>query len=212
MEHAQSKMKTETGKVMDVATATSEEVVLRAGLYRLVAHFLSAPPTDGALAAAAAIEAEPGTPLGGSLAALAAAAGLTSAAAEADAYQTLFIGLGRGLFVPYGSYYLTGFLHEKPLARLRHDMAELGIEREEGVSEPEDHISSVLEIMAGLVDSTLADVTEQQQRRFFEAHVATWAGHFFSDLAANEQSRFYAALGEVGATFLGVEERASRMT
>ena len=62
-------------------------------------------------------------------------AALGEAAARADAervgreYFDLFIGLGRGELLPYASYYLTGFLYERPLARLRGDLKRLGIEQ-----------------------------------------------------------------------------------
>jgi len=49
---------------------------------------------------------------------------LGEAALDADVariereYFDLFIGLGRGELLPYASYYLTGFLNERPLSRL----------------------------------------------------------------------------------------------
>ena len=50
------------------------------------------------------------------------------------------VGVGRGEILPFASYYLTGFLKDKPLAKLRNDMKEIGIELAENVKEPEDHI------------------------------------------------------------------------
>lgn len=191
------------------ADAVSPEDALRAQLYRLLAHFLSAPPRQGGLDLAAALGGDGGSEFGRAIAGLAEAAAGTSAAAAADAYHVLFIGLGRGELVPFGSYYLTGFLHEKPLARLRQDMARLGLAREPGVPEPEDHIASVLEIMAGLIDGSFgAPLPIEEQRRFFEAHVGNWASHFFHDLEASGVSTLYSALGSVGSTFLEIEERA----
>ena len=38
--------------------------------------------------------------------------------------------------MPYGSYYLTGFVYERPLARLRQDLAQFGIERADDEIEP----------------------------------------------------------------------------
>ena len=91
------------------------------------------------------------TPLGVAHAALAQAASATTVERVEREFFDLFIGLGRGELLPYGSYYLTGFLHERPLARLRADLAPLGIERVEGNCEPEDHAATLCEIMAGLV-------------------------------------------------------------
>lgn len=205
MLHAQSEVKpTVTG-------ANVDEDALRVHLYRVIAHYLTAPPTQADLEFAAGLSASKGTLLGDRVIALAEAALATTAEQEADAYQALFIGLGRGVFIPYGSYYLTGFLHEKPLARLRADMTELGIARSEDVSEPEDHIASVLEMMAGLIGSEFGAVSIEAQRSFFESHVGAWAGHFFRDLSVDGTSAFYAALGALGSRFIEVEERAFRL-
>lgn len=184
----------------------------RAAFYRLVAHFLSEPPTTAHLSLARELTGEPGTPIGGAVNALAVAARDTTVKQEAEAFQTLFIGLGRGILVPFGSYYLTGFLNEKPLARLREDMHRLGMARSDDVSEPEDHISSVMEIMAGLIDGRIngpCDPTEQRQ--FFEAHVGSWAGQFFRDLAADDTSALYAALGALGERFIAIEASAFKL-
>ena len=209
---AQSESRSKPDMVAPKHTAANEEDVLRAQLYHLLAHYLSGPPTNDDLAVASQLEAAPGTVLGDGVLALAAAARETTQEREADAYQRLFIGLGRGVFVPYGSYYLTGFLHEKPLARLRADMETLGIVRDEGVSEPEDHVASVLEMMAGLLSDRFGLVSKDAQRRFFEAHVGSWAGHFLRDLSLDKESEFYAALGSLGARFIEVEERAHQMS
>lgn len=201
MQHAQSVTFKPGGN------ATTEDAH-RVHFYRLLAHYLSAPPSLASLGIAAGLSAQPGTPLGDTVNLLADAARQTSVTAEADAYQALFIGLGRGIFVPYGSYYLTGFLHEKPLARLRSDMSALGIARNEEVSEPEDHISAVLEMMAGLIAGDFGSASAEVQKRFFEAHVGSWAAHFFRDLSLDQTSAFYAALGALGLRFLDIEESA----
>ena len=91
-----------------------------------------------------------------------------SSASSASIFN-LFIGLGRGELLPYASYYLTGFLHERPLARLRGDLAPLGIERAEGNNEPEDHAATLCEIMAGLVERPLAGAAGHRSADFREA-------------------------------------------
>lgn len=186
--------------------AASSEDVLRAQAYRLLARFLSAPPTAHDLAAAAALTGGESA-FGSAIAAFARMASLTNPVAAAEEYNTLFIGLVRGELVPYGSYYLTGFLHEKPLARLRADMARLGLAREEGVHEPEDHIASLFEMMAGLIDGSYgAPLDLAQQKAFFEAHIGGWAEIFFRDLEVAKSSVLYAALGSVGRIFVGIEK------
>jgi TorA maturation chaperone TorD len=147
------------------------------------------------------------TPLGVAHAGLAQAAGGTTVERAEREYFDLFIGLGRGELLPYGSYYLTGFLHERPLARLRADLAPLGIDRAEGNCEPEDHAATLCEIMAGLIGGQLpaAPGTDQQ---IFEKHLAPWIGRFFADLERAEAADFYRSVGMLGRLFMEIETEA----
>jgi TorA maturation chaperone TorD len=119
----------------------------------------------------------------------------------------LFIGVGRGELLPYGSYYLTGFLHERPLARLRDSLAQLGVERVQGQSEPEDHAAIVCEIMAGLIGGDFS-APPNADREFFEKHLAPWLGRFFADLEQAAAANFYRRIGTVGRVFLEIETEA----
>ncbi len=112
--------------------------------------------------------------------------------------------------LPYASYYLTGFLNERPLARVREDLAALGLARVEGMSEPEDHLAFLLEIMAGLAAGRFG-AEEGAQRRFFDRHLAPWAPRLFADLEQAKAARFYRAVGGLGRVFLDVEAEAFRM-
>lgn len=181
------------------------EEVLRAQAYRLFARLFAAPADAGLLAALARLVGDESR-LGRSIDALARLArGLPLTAIQQE-YQDLFVGLGRGELVPYGSYYQAGFMNEKPLARLRRDMAALGIARDADVREPEDHFAILLETMAGLIDGRFGvPATLARQRRFFEAHIGSWAGHFLADLEGAQTSVFYAAVGTAGRAFLDVE-------
>jgi TorA maturation chaperone TorD len=138
---------------------------------------------------------------------------LGKAAARADAegvereYCDLFVGLGQGGLLPYASYYLTGFLYGRPLARLRQALQRLGIERTEGRSEPEDHAAILFEIMAGLADGHIAAPAEAD-REIFEKHLAPWIGRFFVDLERAESADFYARVGTLGRTFVEIETEA----
>lgn len=184
------------------------EDMLRAQGYRLLARFLSFPPAAADLEAGAKLSGDD-SDLGRAITAFAHVCARTDAVAAGDEYQDLFIGLSRGELVPFGSYYQTGFLHEKPLAKLRQDMERLGIEREPGVREPEDHIASVCEMMAGLIDGTLTQpLSLEQQKHFFSAHIGNWAPVFFRDLEIAKASVLYATLGSVGRAFLEIEEGA----
>jgi TorA maturation chaperone TorD len=177
----------------------------------LLGRLLVAPPDASALVALSGLQGDDSL-LGQALNALAAEAARGDHGLERE-YHDLFIGLGRGELVPYGSYYLTGFLNEKPLALLRRDMARLGIARRESVREPEDHVGAVLEMMAGLIDGSFAvapgDIAAQQQ--FFATHVEPVAPRFFADLEQAETARFYRPVGRAGRLFLEVEASAFQM-
>lgn len=194
-----------------VVPKLAPEDELRASLYAFLAGFLTAPPSAERLAMGARLAGDD-TPLGRAASAFAAACRRASLEHEAEAFQELFIGLGRGEIVPYGSYYLTGFLNEKPLAKLRNEMDRLGLARAADAREPEDHIAALLEIMAGLIDGRFgASRPLCEQRGFFAAHLDAWAPYFFRDLAGQTKSALYAALGDLGGRFLEVEREAFGM-
>ena len=178
----------------------------RAREYALLAALLARPPDPALLKRLASIEGD-GTLLGLAHKALAAAAAEQEAAAVAREYFELFIGVGRGELLPYGSYYLTGFLQERPLARLRAELVALGIERVEGQCEPEDHAAILCEIMAGLVTGEFAAPVERQ-RYFFDRHLAPWMPRFFADLEAAKAADFYRPVGAIGRLFIDLETEA----
>jgi TorA maturation chaperone TorD len=178
----------------------------RARVYGLLSGLLARPPDDGLLARLTGL-GDDGSALGEALGALGTAAREARAEAVEREFHDLFIGLGRGELLPYASYYLTGFLHERPLAKLRGDLAVLGIERAAGVVEPEDHIATLCEVMAGLIDGSLGDGPEQD-RRIFERHLRPWAERFFADLEQAKAARFYRAVGRLGRVFIGIETEA----
>jgi len=128
----------------------SDEDAARAQCYTLLAHLLHAPPNQALLDLARGLKSD-GSELGQALNALATVAQRTTPEQAEREFSALFIGLARGELLPYASYYLTGFLQEKPLADLRGDMAQLGIRRRDDVPEPEDHIAALCEMMAGLI-------------------------------------------------------------
>lgn len=178
----------------------------RAQEYALIAALLTRAPDAQLLSSLSELRADP-TPLGLAHAALAQAAGDTSAERVEREYFDLFIGLGRGELLPYASYYLTGFLHDRPLARLREDLVRIGVARAEAVVEPEDHAGILCEIMAGLASRRLP-APLASDRVIFEKHMAPWIGRFFADLERAEAAKFYRAVGTLGRVFMDIEAEA----
>ncbi|BDA84139.1 hypothetical protein Sa4125_16810 [Aureimonas sp. SA4125] len=181
--------------------------IARAHLYRMLAVLFARAPTHSTLAALAGIEGGQGA-IGDACRALAAKASMAAPDVLEREYFDLFIGVGRGEIVPYGSYYVTGFLQEKPLARLRQDLGELGIERRPGSRELEDHIAVVCEILAGLADGGFG-TPEGADERFFVRHLMPWGARFFADVAAARASDFYRNVAAVGSALMAIEAEAS---
>ena len=194
-----------------VETSTGEipeEELFRAQIYGLLARFLRAPPDRRLLDATAFLSGDD-SDLGRTIGTLAAAAGSASVSSASAEYHALFIGLGRGELVPYGSYYLTGFLNEKPLAALRDDLARLGIARSDDTKEPEDHIAALCEVMAGLITGRFgASDGLSTQQRFHAAHLAPWASRFFADLETAASANLYRPIGAIGRSFMTIEDMA----
>jgi TorA maturation chaperone TorD len=178
----------------------------RAQEYALLSVLLARAPDAALLARLARLTAD-ASPLGTAHAVLAQAASGTTAEHVEREFFNLFIGLGRGEVLPYASYYLTGFLHERPLARLRAHLEKLGIERSPGCCEPEDHAAVLCEIMAGVIGGRFSAPADSD-RALFEQHVAPWMGRFFTDLEKADEAQFYRPVGSLGRAFIEVETHA----
>jgi TorA maturation chaperone TorD len=178
----------------------------RAREYLLLAALLSRSP-DAQMIEHLVRQGGDATPLGAAHAALGAAAASVHAERIEREYFDLFVGLGRGELFPYASYYLTGYLYGRPLARIRETLKQLGLERTEGQSEPEDHAAVLLEVMAGLASGQIV-APDETERTIFEAHLRPWIGRFFSDLEHARSAKFYACVGTLGRIFTEVEAEA----
>jgi TorA maturation chaperone TorD len=178
----------------------------RAQEYGLLALLLARAPDARLLRRLGELRGD-ASPLGVAHAALAEAAATARVEKVEREFFNLFIGIGRGELLPYGSYYLTGFLHERPLARLREFLAKIGVERVEGQTEPEDHAALLCEIMAGLANRRL-DAPAGAERELFEKHIAPWMGRFFLDLERAREAEFYRRVGMLGRVFLEIESEA----
>jgi len=186
--------------------ALDEEQLYRASAYGLIAALLRSTPDQEMLDRLTGLS--PGVvPEGDELllamSTLALSAELHTPASIDDEYHDLFIGLGKGEVVPYGSWYITGFMMEKPLSDLRDDLARLGYVKNSLVVEPEDHVAALCEVVSLMITegSNLSI-----QRNFFQSHMADWMSRFFTDLSEARSAIFYKSVGRFGAAFIAFEK------
>jgi TorA maturation chaperone TorD len=191
---------------LHVADNQKLEQQYRASAYSILAALLRGVPTPDVLkhiAEFSKVEVDEDALLL-SMSTLGLAAQSSDISAVNDEYHELFIGLGKGELVPYGSWYLTGYLMEQPLSVLRDDLKRLGFERDERVVEPEDHVAALCEVMSFLI-AEASDMT--QQTIFFEKHIQPWMGRFYEDLSKAESAVFYRAVGRFGSAFINLEKQ-----
>ncbi len=187
-------------------SAPSAEDLLRAGTYSLLAALLRAVPQQALLEQLRAIGVDRSPPedaLARAWRDLRRAAETAEPTALDDEFHRLFIGLGRGELLPYGSWYRGSTLMDRPLSELRRDLAELGFTRQEQVREPEDHVSALCEVMALMITDDAVPWTEQQ--RFFATHLGNWFDAFWNDCEQAAAVDFYRAVARLGRAFTALE-------
>jgi TorA maturation chaperone TorD len=196
------------------ASALDEETA-RAEVYGLLALLHYAPPEPGLLAGLRVAVTE--APSAGAFLEepwrrLVAAAREMSDAQIAGEYDALFGGVGKPEVYLFGSHYLSGFLNEKPLVKLRDDLKALGLARGDDMPETEDHIAYLCEVMRYLIagdDVEVANLTRQSE--FFATHVQPWSNSLCDAIAAHPKARFYAQLAGFTRAFLSVEAQGFDM-
>jgi len=202
-------------RALSFATADDSEEIARAELYGLLARLWIAPPDAELLMQfrVAVTEApQPGGFLEAPWQTLVAAMRATSPEAAASEYDALFGGVGKPEVFLYGSYYLAGFLNEKPLALLRADLAQLGLARDETRGETEDHVACVFEVMRFLIaGDDVAVCNLEQQRRFFRAHVQPWVEKLADAVEAQPGARLWRDVAALTRAFVQVETQAFDM-
>ena len=188
------------------------EEAARADLYGLLASLFYAPPSQQLLDSIGAATPEGNGVLEQSWADLAAACRHAQAEPVRDEYEALFIGVGKPELMLYGSYYLSGFLMEKPLAALRTDLARLGLQRDERIPESEDHIAALCEVMRHLIASDHPlDSDIAAQKNFFATHLQPWVLQMCGAVADHPGAHFYAPVARFAKSFFEVEMQAFDM-
>ncbi len=199
-------------QVIQLSPAASnalDEETARAEIYGVLSQlYYAAPSTELLAAIRVAVTQAPaaGAFLEEPWAALIGLAREMSEQALKDEYNALFGGMSKPEVYLFGSHYLSGFLNEKPLVRLRDDLAKLGLERGESVFETEDHFAYLCEVMRFLIagdDVTVSNLS--QQKAFFGDHVQPWAMQMCDAITDYPKARFYRALAEFTRAFISVE-------
>ncbi|MFA0087989.1 hypothetical protein BCU70_11905 [Vibrio sp. 10N.286.49.C2] len=178
---------------------------IRSDIYLLLSTLCRQAPDRDLLEFLASLEVETGiNEMTTAWLALSQAAKNAEVSSVEDEYQDMFVGIGKGEIVPFASWHLTGSLMEKPLALVRQSLADLGLEREDTVKEPEDHIAALFEVMAVLIDQD--DNTEA--KIFFNQHIATWYDALCRQMESAPSAQFYQAVAVLMNAFLNVEQVA----
>ncbi len=198
-----------TSAPVSITAADGGEELARAELYGLLARLWLAPPDDALMQAfkvAVTQAPQPGGALEAPWQALVGAFRETNAQQARDEYDALFQGVGKPAVFLYGSFYLSGFLNERPLAVLRQDLAALGLGRDEARLETEDHVAYVFEVMRFLIaGDDVATCNLEQQRRFFRAHVQPWVEALCDAVEAQPAARTWRAVAAMTRAFIQVE-------
>ena len=189
----------------------NEEDQLRADMYSFLANLLRAEPDENLVNQLTMLDSDD-SPIGKSIKTLSKLASSLDLPSIRDEYVRIFVGVGRGEILPFASYYLTGFLKDKPLAKLRQDMEKIGIKLEENVKEPEDHIASIFDMMAGLIIGKFnKKFSIAEQRDFFNKHLAPWVGLLMRDIEGSKIAVFYSPVGTIGKEFMEIERASFSM-
>jgi TorA maturation chaperone TorD len=201
-----------TAQPMKFEAPDQGEETARADLYGLLATLFYAPPSQELLDTIGSSQAQGDGVLERAWADLAAACRQAQAEPVREEYEQLFIGVGKPEVLLYGSYYLTGFLMEKPLAVLRTDLANLGLQRSDSVAESEDHIATLCEVMRYLIASDdIVNANLEKQKKFFADHMQAWVLDCCTALEAHPQATFYRPVSRLARAFFEVEMQAFDM-
>jgi TorA maturation chaperone TorD len=189
----------------------NNEDQLRADMYSFLANLLRAEPSAELVNQLTKLESDE-SPIGKSIKTLSKLASSLDLPTIRDEYVRIFIGVGRGEILPFASYYLTGFLKDKPLAKLRNDMKEIGIQLAENVKEPEDHIASLFDMMSGLILGKFSKkFSIGEQKDFFNKHLAPWVDLLMRDIESSRIAVFYSPIGTIGREFMEIERSSFSM-
>ena len=182
----------------------------RANFYAVLAALFRDAPDAALLRAIGGADELPAAEAGelpGAWNRLVAACRAMDADAARQEYWDLFVGTGKSEINLHASHWLTGFMMEKPLVRLRDELQQLGLGRGPESALVEDHIAALFETMRFLIegDSGRPPANLREQQGFFERHLASWVPDLCTALKQNELANFYRPVGEFAESFVAIE-------
>lgn len=189
------------------------EEAARADFYALLARLFHLPPGQDLLAQLAAA---PPLPASGDFALAKAWSGLAAASSVMDAdaaaleHETLFTGIGKAPVSIYAGFYAGSPAIDHPRVRIQRDLAQLGLGRRPDVSEPEDHLPGLFDVMRVLVAGGAGrePASLAEQKRFYHAHLEPAAPPFFNAVCEAAQANYYRHVAAVGAAFIALESES----
>lgn len=194
---------------LNLSNSGEQEELARAEVYGLLANLFYAPPSAEMfeqLQVAVTEAPAAGAFLEGSWSEVVAASRRLTLGAVSDEFVALFGGVSKPEICLYGSWFITGYLNQKPLVDLRSDLSRLGLERPPSVLETEDHLASLCEVMRFLIagdDLGISNLAGQQ--RFYNDHMRAWVERLCDLITAHPRADFYRALADFSRDFFAVE-------
>lgn len=129
-----------------------------------------------------------------------------------EEFDLNFISVGRPNIILNGSFYMAGHLNEKPLVDIRRALETFGLEPAEEITETEDHISALCEVMRYLIagdDVEISNLTNQ--RIFFNAHIRPWYDELCDAIEAIPEMHLYHSVASLTREFLAIESQSFDM-
>lgn len=209
-------MSTKENAVTEVGEVGLPEDLARADLYGLIARFFHLPPDQELLDQIAATadqqEVAEDAPLAKAWMNLVEVAKNNPAQAWRDEFDANFISVGKPNVILNGSFYMAGHLNERPLVNIRKALEEFGLESAEEVTETEDHISSLCEVMRYLIagdDVEISNLTNQ--RIFFNEHIRPWYDELCDAIEGTPEMHLYHPVAALTREFLAIEGQSFDM-
>lgn len=209
-------MSTKENPVTELGEVGLPEDLARADLYGLIARFFHLPPDQELLDQIAATadqqEGAGDAPLAKAWMNVVEVAKNNPAQAWRDEFDTNFISVGKPNVILNGSFYMAGHLNERPLVNIRKALEEFGLESAEEVTETEDHIASLCEVMRYLIagdDVEISNLTNQ--RVFFNEHIRPWYDELCDAIEGIPEMHLYHPVAALTREFLAIEGQSFDM-